>query len=703
MVKSRRIIIWACLLALIFQSPLFLFHTKNTIASELNTWFSYKGNHAHTGFFNQTTSNKLSLLWKHNFRGDYASPIHVVGKQLYFIDRSGFLCAVNREDGSEIYRKRIHEKRPFVGSDTSEKYISVLAGPIFGRRGIEDPTNLILLYDRISGEKIWEKTIDAVMVTLPIIHDEQLLFGTGKIDPTYSKTIGGSLLSLNILNGETTWETELEDYAFVLGYPLTLEGSIVLSQAIAYNRTSQSQFVPLLYAFNTETGKLLWSKKPMEEGRLFGVSSIRNGQIFLLENPGNIAIGGGGGGRGPGGGGPPGRGGRRIEAWLLKIDLQSGETLASMSIENENFGLFAPTLAHDAIYLSAFTGKVYCIDYHLDRTYWVKEYERFSFFTELTASRNYLYTVLYSGDLLCISKETGAIAFRYRIGNFGGIPVLADDQLIVSSDTLYCFSSNAQPTLLTEPTRLFVGKFNEKEKKQMAFRVIYTGLDPLEGSISSSDPWIIIKPNKITQNQQTFFVSIDQNQMQAGLFESSIQIQTNKGNKSIPIEGEFIKLPPLELSINVPESSFLVNQKLFTISGKTQALIPVWINGLELYSNRDGEFSHDILLKEGANQISIEAHSHDQRKAQLNRTIELDTIPPDIIQIQAIYNPEEEVYYVEGLTEAGASIFSDNGSGTADEYGRFLITLHEVKPGSTIRFTFTDLAQNTSIRIVHLP
>jgi outer membrane protein assembly factor BamB len=512
------------------------------------------------------------LLWKHNFRGDYASPIHVVGKQLYFIDRSGFLCAVNREDGSEIYRKLIHEKRPFVGSDTSEKYISVLAGPIFGRRGIEDPTNLIQVYDRISGEKIWEKTIDALMVTLPIIQNEQLLLGTGKIDPTYSKTIGGSLLSLNILNGETTWETELEDYAFVLGYPLTLEGSVILSQAIAYNRTSQSQLIPLLYAFNTETGKLLWSKKPMEEGRLFGVSSIRNGQIFLLENPGNIALGGGGGGRGPGGGGPPGRGGRRIEAWLLKIDLNSGETLASMSIENENFGLFAPTLAHDAIYLSAFTGKIYCIDYHLDRTYWVKEYERFSFFTELIASRNYLYTSLYSGDLICISKETGAIAFRYRIGNYGGIPVLVDDQLIVSSDTLYCFSSNAQPTLLTEPTRLFAGKFTEKEKKQMAFRVIYTGLDLLEGSISSSDPWIIIKPDKITQNQQTFFVSIDPNQMEAGFFESSIQIQTNKGYKSIPIEGEFEKTPPLLLSINLPEENNIVNQKVLTISGKTQAL-----------------------------------------------------------------------------------------------------------------------------------
>ncbi len=701
MVKSRGMILWACVIALLLPFPLSITHPLNSYASEGDSWFSYKGNHAHTGFFNQTTSNKLSLLWKHTFRGDYVSPIHVVGKQLYFIDRSGFLCAVNREDGSEIYRKRIHDKRQFVGSDTSDKYISVLVGPVYGRRGIEDPTNLIQVYDRISGDKIWEKTIDAIMVTLPIIQNEQLIFGTGKIDPTYSKTTGGSLLSLNIMNGETIWETELEDYAFVSGYPLTLEGKVVLSQAIAYNRSSQSQFVPLLYAFNTENGKLLWSKKPMEEGRLFGVSSIRNGQVFLLENPGNISIGGGGG-RGPGGGGPPGRGGRRIEAWLLKLDLNSGETLASMSIENENFGLFAPTLAHDAIYLSAFTGKIYCIDYHLDRTYWVKEYERFSFFTELVASRNYLYTSLYSGDLICISKETGAIAFRYRIGNYGGIPVLVEDQLIVSSDTIYCFSSNAQPTLLTEPTRLFVGKFSEKEKKQMAFRVIYTGLDSLEGSITSSDPWIIIKPDKITQNQQTFFVSIDPSQMEAGLFESVIQINTNKGHKSIPIEGEFAKTPPLELNINLPESSFYVNQKVLTITGKTQALIPVWINGLEFYSNREGDFSHDILLKEGANYIEIEAISHDQRKAKLTRSVDLDTIPPEIKHFQVSYNQDESVFYVEGLTEAGVSISSDGSSAIADEKGYFLIKLFETKAGDSIRLIFTDYAGNTSERVLIL-
>jgi hypothetical protein len=36
--------------------------------------------------------------------------------------------------------------------------------------------------------------------------------------------------------------------------------------------------------------------------------------------------------------------------------------------------------------------------------------------------------------------------------------------------------------------------------------------------------------------------------------------------------------------------------------------------------------------------------------------VELDTIPPELLHIQAIYNSDEAVFYVEGLTEAGTSI-----------------------------------------------
>ena len=197
------------------------------------------------------------------------------------------------------------------------------------------------------------------------------------------------------------------------------------------------------------------------------------------------------------------------------------------------FPNFSPTLANDAIYINSFTGKIYAIDYEMDRIYWVKEFDRFSYFTELTASKNYLYTCLYNGEVIAVSKADGNVAFRYRIGNYGGIPVIADDQLLVTGDVLYCFSANAEPILYTEPTSLDFGTLHLGEVKQLSFRILYTGLDQMTGNISCPDAWLKIRPSTISANIQTCFVSLDSQFALSGKNSTMIQIETNKGTKRI--------------------------------------------------------------------------------------------------------------------------------------------------------------------------
>ncbi len=704
MAKSRKLRVVLIVLGFFLTS----FYCSSTpplsFAEEAVSWNSYKGNHAHSGFYNQTTENKLSLQWKHYFRGDYVLPIQVVQDTFYYVDRSGFLCAANRSDGSEIYRVRIHPERSVVGVDVSNDFIVAVMGPVVGRRSNENLTSMLSLFDRKTGKKIWEKIYEVTMMTNPVLVNNTLFFGTGKLDVTMGKTIGGMMLCLDVPSGETRWQIDLEDYAFVLGYPLTYANNVLLAQAYAFNRTTQTMYPPKLYAVDANKGRILWSKQPMEDGRSFGYPSIRNNEVYLLENPGMMG-GGGGPGRGPGGGPGrgPGGGTRRIEAWLLKLELTTGNTIASLSIENENFGTFSPTLAHDAIYLNSFTGKIYSIDYHLDRIYWQKEFDRFSFFTELTASRNYLYTVLYNGELMCISKDTGNIQFRYFIGNHGGIPVLVDDQLIVSGDTIYCFSSKAEPLLLVEPSRLYFDTFNENESKQLSFRVLYTGFETLEGYFETSAHWIKIKPAKIVQNHQVIFVQIDQKSMEAGPFEEFILIHTNYGSQRIVLEGEFKKLPPLELEVNIPEEGFSTNQKLFRIIGKTMPLIPLWINGLALYSQRDGSFAHAMLLKEGSNTIEIMAVSHDQRIARTHGLIILDTIPPvvDVLDITSI-RPQME-YEIAGKTEAGAVIHWNEETYEVDASGFFVLRLVFEEARDEVQLIVRDKAGNVARIKLQLP
>ncbi len=609
--RNKRItiilLVWVLLIQMVAIGS---FGTIAQATSEKVFWNSFKGNHANSGFFNHVTENKLVLQWRHFFRGDYVMPLQVVGDAMYYVDRSGFLCAVDRSTGSEIYRIRIHPERVVTGVDVSANHVVAVMGPAAGRGRSPDMSNLIITFDRKTGKKLWEKTIEVMMMTHPVLTEKRLFLATGKVDETFTRTTGGSMICLNIETGEIEWQRDLDNYAFVMGYPLTYADDVLLAQAYGFDRSTQTIFPPRLYAVNAINGQVLWSKEPLEEGRSFGIPSVRNQEIFLLENPATIAIGGGGGGgRRPGGGGP---GARRVQAWLLKVNLKTGETIGRMPIENENFGSFAPTLAQDAIYLSAFTGKIYCIDYDLERIHWQKEYGRFSFFTELTASRNYLYTVLYNGDLLCIAKTNGSIQFRYRIGMYGGIPLLVDDQLIVAGNAIYCFSSNAEPALLVEPSRLFFETFNENEKKQLSFAVLFTGLEPLQGSVQSTSEWLQIRPERIIQNQQTFFVTIDPSKMNPGAFEEYILISTNQGEQRVALEGVFEPLPPLKLEVNIDEEEFYTNERFYHVRGSTLPFIEVWVNDLPLYSQRDGSFFHLIRLREGENTISI--HAKDKNK-----------------------------------------------------------------------------------------
>jgi len=653
-------------------------HTDSTLF-----WHAYKGDTSHTGFYDQSSDRKLALHWRYFFRGDYANPLQVVGDKIFFLDRSGFVCCINRTDGSELYRVQVDEKRLILGLDVSHDQVVVSTGPIFSRRGIEEISCVLFAFSIQNGEKLWQKKIDVILITPPIVANGKIWIASGKLDPTFSKTAGGDLICINSLDGEILYQTEVEEYAFYGNY-LTMSDGIILSQGLKYDRTSRNQRPPRLFAFSEKTGSLLWEQDPLDETKMFGTPSIKDQFVYVTENPGFF-----GGSR------------RNPEAWLLKIDLKTGKIVKTMNIQNETFGNFSPTLSNDAIYINSFTGKIYAIDYQMDRIYWVKEYDRFSYFTELTATRNFLYTCLFNGDVIAVSKADGDVQFRYRIGNYGGIPVVAEDQLLVTGDVLYCFSTKAEPILYTEPSSLQYETVKKGETKQLSFRIIYTGADGITGSIRSSEPWLTIRPDSITSNIQTCFVSLDSDLAPAGVITATVTVETNRGVKTIQIEAEIIVPKPLQLEVNIPLEGLLTNQRIFMILGQTEPLSKVYVNDWMVFANENGRFSHVLTLKEGNNAIRIEAISKDNRKASLERQIQLDSIPPDL-QLESVkWVPETNVLTIIGITEPGIVVEMIDEKAEADETGRFTIDLTVEEDITSVEISVVDHAGNKTIRTVH--
>jgi hypothetical protein len=259
--------------------------------------------------------------------------------------------------------------------------------------------------------------------------------------------------------------------------------------------------------------------------------------------------------------------------------------------------------------------------------------------------------------------------YRYRVGNYGGIPVVSGDEVYVSGESLYCFSLNAVPMLLLEPSSLDLEKVKQGQVVQKSFRVLYTGIEKLSGKLSSTVPWMTVKPSTINGNIQTCFATIDTTQMESGKQNGSILVETNFGTKSIPVRIEVIVPPPLPLSWNIKEGH-MTNQKNFLVLGQSDPLTQILLNSYELFADDQGRFGQVILLREGANQLTVEAKSKDGRISTLAGTITLDTIPPALEVSVTRDEKDPFTCIITGKTESKATLsiqdqdYQPNGDGT---------------------------------------
>jgi hypothetical protein len=153
--------------------------------------------------------------------------------------------------------------------------------------------------------------------------------------------------------------------------------------------------------------------------------------------------------------------------------------------------------------------------------------------------------------------------------------------------------------------------------------------------------------------------------------------------------------------VNIPLEGLLTNQRIFMILGQTEPLSKVYVNDWMVFANENGRFSHVLTLKEGNNAIRIEAISKDNRKASLERQIQLDSIPPDL-QLESVkWVPETNVLTIIGITEPGIVVEMIDEKAEADETGRFTIDLTVEEDITSVEISVVDHAGNKTIRTVH--
>ncbi|MCK5848559.1 MAG: PQQ-binding-like beta-propeller repeat protein [Caldisericia bacterium] len=650
---------------------------------EENTFFfhGFKGNNQHSGYVDLETSNKISMLWRYFFYGDYITNIQVYGDQIFFADHSGYVHSINAKDASTNWKYPLEEKRYVAGIDISLERMYITFGPIFSRRGIEDDSSLIYAVDLKTGKEVWHKRIEQeLMVSPPLVDGDLVYVASGRMNSTFTKTAGGKISCFDT-KGDVIQTFEIEEFSFYGGY-ITKSGDVIMAAAYKYDRASRTFIPPQLYAFNTIKDRQVWYLKPLEEYGFLGTPSIKDGYIYVTENPMRM---------GRRGGGTP------KESWLQKVNIETGKLEQSMVFKDENFGNFAPSLAKDAIYLASFTGRIYCINYDLERLWWHEKYDRFSYFTELLASKNYLYTILYEGDFICLSKADGKIDYRYATGNYGRMPVVTGEEVYVSGNALYCFSENAEPILYTEPSTIYIQDVNQGEIVQRSFRVVWTGTDKMNGNVFGTESWVKITPKTITQNIQSCFVTIDTGGLPKGKNTAKILVETNKGNKTIELEITILVTEPLTLYVNIPDEGVITNDAEFVLEGETDPFAKVLINGYIVYAYQSGYFYDRIRLVEGENPVNILVTAKDGREIDFQGMITKDTIPPQlIVDLPRVLETDSKTVVITGKIELGATLKIGTKEVTFREDGSFTYEYTMKKEEEIVRIRAKDEAENTT-------
>jgi parallel beta-helix repeat protein len=157
------------------------------------------------------------------------------------------------------------------------------------------------------------------------------------------------------------------------------------------------------------------------------------------------------------------------------------------------------------------------------------------------------------------------------------------------------------------------------------------------------------------------------------------------------------KTPPM-ITWTAPANNSLIRNKSIVVSGTTEALAQVDINGVQSLASTTGAFSSSINLVEGPNTITIKATDRAGNSRTSARYVTVDSIAP-FINIDGPLNRTVTVIQLEitGTTEAGAKVSVNGLAVSVNSYtGVFSYPVTLTEGPNVFKFDAVDKAGNTN-------
>jgi outer membrane protein assembly factor BamB len=644
---------FAMLLSLLVFSPMTSFSQNELDQMGFDPWLNYHHD-SHGSKFSRSDLQlpieeaKGSPFEMGGGRTSFLSRGVVVHNGVYYTQympdiaqTSSQVFALDVESGDELWSVDLEgssawSTAPCIDVESQLLYVGVGRRGFFVKEGEKGrgTTMVYALSMEDEGDEAWsvgvQGTYSGGMVFDP---DDRALyvrsiFFKNITDGEYSIADDGSMITkIDVDSGEIMWERELTGaWYFEWDSPPVVSDGKVYTSTSTFKMSGSGTIAfgnPIrIYALDSESGDIAWeSDGRTEDSRLCGGVAVDEDYAYICftEVAGDNA---------------------NIKLYAFAKD--SGDLDWEFSTSGVTYWP-TPIYNDEYVFFVSQSGSLYAINKETGKSAWNKSVGNISYGSVTAVTDKYVIAsaLTTSGNTLSGSKvqmfdieakgkKVWEEKYTDRIGH---IAIYGHYVIVSGMQGIYTYKSEV-PMLEVKPERVSLGEIERNTPQTFTLSIRNTGVPGLKGSVSVSDPeWLSVEPTEINDTTKEVVVTVNPASLDLTDYRGFINFDSNGGKKAIPVSVTIVDTTPPVININTDDlitidDLLYTNQVNYLLKGQTEATAIVVVQGKDVELDADGIFETTIELKEGKNEILIEATDEVGNEGQSTFVLYLDSKAP---------------------------------------------------------------------------
>lgn len=525
--------------------------------------------------------------------------------------------------------------------DLEKGFLYVASTTGFGKKA-DNTSTTVYCFSLEDGSEVWNANVAGASFTGLCLDNGKIFLSTfwsaAKVNKFQTLTFDttddeGVFYCLDAESGEALWEAPLDGGCTLASSAAAMDGVVFVTHGNFWFDTKTNFMVPSLrssplYAFDEESGTLLWQYTAGENSGFTGSPSCEDGKVYVVMAYGDISA--------------------SVTTALVCVSAESGTEewkYEYSGIANNTNPIIAP---ESVCFISNTDASLYAINKETGKKQWSKKVSDtpnyFNVEYRLSASSGYVFT---EGDNFDGSgRGTGFRMQAFDLAAKGksvwkqdaegdannGISVYGRNVIFCGQMNMYHFQTQA-PELAISPDKIELGKIERSTKKEVKLAIKNKGIPGLEGTIETADTWIKLSAAAFTDDTKDVTVTIDTTGLEIKEYLGKIQFNSNGGNKTVNVTLKIIDTTAPIITwdytdlIKVNED-YYTKEKQYKLKGTTEPTAKVTIQGKEAEIDADGKFMVLVDLTDGKNEISVETADDVPNTSKTSFILFLDTKAP---------------------------------------------------------------------------